>query len=342
MSDESQANSKDSGDVVPAETRRYETHRIPDELDIGPNLSALLDGLKPGAVAFHVPGNIDPIIIEGEEKIFLGRRASESDRSITVDLTDSDGVQMGVSRRHAALIINEDGFFVEDLGSTNGTFLNEDQLAPESRHVLHNGAQLRLGRLIVLVYFKVPQGEDQDESPAETTMRLLGFGKAAPVKAGDGVDVSYFTGELGPYLETLQSIQRVVQVAKGSPDTRMTVRDIDIDVNRARTVLTFANASVVSAFVGNSLGAWQKRNPEAVARLRAQFYSQMRQDQDRAEAAKALVKQLDSKIKQDFLNMLETMLNVPGIDANERTTAKQEMLSLVVQLVASRLDPVDR
>ena len=53
-----------------------------------------------------------------------------------------------ISRAHAAIGYEEDAFFVQDLGSTNGTLVNG---AREERSVLKNGDELQMGKLILRV-----------------------------------------------------------------------------------------------------------------------------------------------------------------------------------------------
>lgn len=47
-----------------------------------------------------------------------------------------------VSRRHAAIVERDGSFYIEDLGSGNGTFVNDDRIAKPQR--LHNGDLIRL------------------------------------------------------------------------------------------------------------------------------------------------------------------------------------------------------
>ncbi|MFN8424907.1 MAG: FHA domain-containing protein [Anaerolineales bacterium] len=77
-----------------------------------------------------------------------------------------DGVDIviptpAVSRRHARLMMENNGYIIEDLGSSNGTFVNGDRLI--GRRALQHGDQIRLGQAITL-NFSAP-GED------ETAMR---------------------------------------------------------------------------------------------------------------------------------------------------------------------------
>lgn len=72
-----------------------------------------------------------------------------------VDLEKLNAMQYGVSRFHASLRYDakSETLSVMDLGSTNGTYLNEQRLHANERRVLRNGDTLRFGRLSLrLVY----------------------------------------------------------------------------------------------------------------------------------------------------------------------------------------------
>ena len=60
-----------------------------------------------------------------------------------------------ISRAHAAIGWEPQGFFVEDLGSTNGTLLNG---AKESRAPLKNGDEIQMGKLMLRVTLPSPAG----------------------------------------------------------------------------------------------------------------------------------------------------------------------------------------
>jgi len=51
-----------------------------------------------------------------------------------------------ISRAHAAIGFDGDGFFVEDLGSTNGTLVNGARIA---RQVLKNDDEIQMGKLVI-------------------------------------------------------------------------------------------------------------------------------------------------------------------------------------------------
>lgn len=53
-----------------------------------------------------------------------------------------------ISRAHAAIGYDDTGFYVEDLGSTNGTLVNGSRV---ERHALKRGDQIQIGRLVLEV-----------------------------------------------------------------------------------------------------------------------------------------------------------------------------------------------
>ena len=61
------------------------------------------------------------------------------------------GTTPGVSRRHVRILRQPDGYYVEDLGSINGTFLNRRRLSPGAPAELKDGDELRLGNIVLRV-----------------------------------------------------------------------------------------------------------------------------------------------------------------------------------------------
>jgi hypothetical protein len=56
-----------------------------------------------------------------------------------------------LSRRHVRLRPAAEGLWIEDLGSTNGVFVNENRLTPRQPFLLAEGGQVRLARDFVVV-----------------------------------------------------------------------------------------------------------------------------------------------------------------------------------------------
>ena len=89
--------------------------------------------------------------------IRLGRMDPMQDIYPEVDLTEDMAMEFGVSREHACIFRRGTIIVVEDLGSTNGTLLNGNRLAPFLPQFLEDGDQLQLGRLLIEIRFEAPR-----------------------------------------------------------------------------------------------------------------------------------------------------------------------------------------
>jgi len=87
------------------------------------------------------------------DEVCLGRRDASRGIFPDLDLTPDGGVVEGVSRYHARIYQMGNRIFVEDVGSANGTFLNNQRLTPHLPHLLREGDKLQLGRLRLRVEF---------------------------------------------------------------------------------------------------------------------------------------------------------------------------------------------
>lgn len=109
------------------------------------------------------PGKTYPI---EQEELLLGR-----DLANDIAISDPE-----VSRRHARFVIQNDNVLVEDLGSTNGTFLNGERIS--SPQQLRPGDVLTLGESIVLVFEKA--GYDPDATVVSSRGEPTVQGKPEP------------------------------------------------------------------------------------------------------------------------------------------------------------------
>jgi pSer/pThr/pTyr-binding forkhead associated (FHA) protein len=76
-----------------------------------------------------------------------------------LDLTPYDQPKNSVSRRHCRLYKNEAGYFVEDLASTNGTWLNGKRLVAKKPYPLRDKDHLLLGGVGMWVFLPRMQAE---------------------------------------------------------------------------------------------------------------------------------------------------------------------------------------
>lgn len=88
------------------------------------------------------------------KEVVLGRLDASRAVFPDVDLSNEQGSEKGVSRRHARITRREDQVFIEDLNSLNGTFLNATRLVPELPYPLKDGDQVQLGKLMLTIRLK--------------------------------------------------------------------------------------------------------------------------------------------------------------------------------------------
>jgi len=87
------------------------------------------------------------VALPATPQALVGRADAVSNFFPDVDLTDYDGINLGVGRRHARLFVQAGQIMIEDLDSTNGTFLNAARLSPRQATPLKQGDEVRLGNL---------------------------------------------------------------------------------------------------------------------------------------------------------------------------------------------------
>jgi hypothetical protein len=80
------------------------------------------------------------------EESNIGRWDADNGIFPDVDL-DSFDTEAKVSRRHARIIYQNNRYMIEDLGSTNGTFINRGRrLIPGNPHILNDGDEVIVGK----------------------------------------------------------------------------------------------------------------------------------------------------------------------------------------------------
>lgn len=133
---------------------------VPEGITESPIDNALIpeDG-----IAIYVAGTSKPVYLIFKDELVFGRKAEEPFEGDLLDLTALGGYQMGISRRHAVIRKMEKGYELTDLGSTNGSWLNNERLAPFKPYALASGSQLRFGRMqLLILYHPVSKKKKQD------------------------------------------------------------------------------------------------------------------------------------------------------------------------------------
>ncbi|MGL4420039.1 MAG: FHA domain-containing protein, partial [Gemmataceae bacterium] len=91
-----------------------------------------------------------------------------------------------VSKQHCAIVVRGTQVFLKDFGSTNGTFLNDTQLEPNTEVELAVGARVRVGPLDLTVQFN-PSAKPSDSTPLPEVLKSVNPGSgtlSSPAAAG--------------------------------------------------------------------------------------------------------------------------------------------------------------
>jgi pSer/pThr/pTyr-binding forkhead associated (FHA) protein len=98
-----------------------------------------------------VAGNNVGIPLFGQQEYILGRAEKGQAVIPDIDLNRFGAHEKGVSRLHCHLRFEGNSLLAIDLGSANGTFINDNRVLPDHPAFLSYGDILRLGNLIIEV-----------------------------------------------------------------------------------------------------------------------------------------------------------------------------------------------
>jgi hypothetical protein len=216
--------------------------------------------LPRGGIGLFVLGQNDPILLEPATSYVLGRRVDPYTPSEAVEITelfsppDSSyftsfidlslykAAEMGVSRHHVRIFYENKGFYVEDLSSTNGTWLNQMRLPPNHPQPLQSNDRLLLGQMVMWVCL-----DDQVFEPLSKKFYL----SETAVLTNDTPSKLVFevlAGLVMPYLAALIKVQHMLdrcgqrqlreiyflslatnQIAASSRNTLITIEAVGLD-----------------------------------------------------------------------------------------------------------------
>jgi hypothetical protein len=106
---------------------------------------AILRVVEPVRAAWEMPIAHNPML--------LGRASEAEGYQPDFDMTFYDDGDY-VSRRHARITKGRAGYFVTDLGSSNGTTVNGQRLVPHRARMLRNGDRIKVGLVVIQFWLR--------------------------------------------------------------------------------------------------------------------------------------------------------------------------------------------
>ncbi len=93
--------------------------------------------------------------LDGQNSYLLGRSDPQRSFRPDVDLADWRGLELGVSRQHGRLHLEDGRLFYTDLKSANGSSVNGARLYTEIPMQLQDGDEVGVGKMNLRVYFAI-------------------------------------------------------------------------------------------------------------------------------------------------------------------------------------------
>lgn len=107
-----------------------------------------------GNVSLHIvrTGQILPLV--GRSEFTLGRISQGQSILPDIDLSPYNAYAQGVSRLHATLKVSQEELVIEDLGSSNGTRINNTKIPAHQNQRINHGDVIALGRFKIQVLIR--------------------------------------------------------------------------------------------------------------------------------------------------------------------------------------------
>lgn len=109
------------------------------------------EGGQPGGLALGIEVEVlethRKVLLSADSEILIGRLDAAHGVFPELDLTADSGLEHGISRRHARVYTREGKWYIEDLDSTNGTYVNDERLTAYLPYSFNDGDILTLGTL---------------------------------------------------------------------------------------------------------------------------------------------------------------------------------------------------
>ena len=133
----------------------------------------------------------------------------EKDTAVMGRLPESDVFvdEPVVSRKHAEILRTDEGYFLHDLKSTNGTFVNSDRMDSEAQQLLRDGDEIRLGKGEISFVFRHFAASTLKMTIMEPAIGETGV---AAVAEPEAQDMDLYEGSVRLKVEAEGDVQQVV------------------------------------------------------------------------------------------------------------------------------------
>lgn len=157
-----------------------------DKPKMQPRMTGPLDTIIPWVIEFRVVGTPNIIKVRVTEEMLIGRPDPKNEVTPEIDVTPHGGHTMGVSRKHALIRTGNNRITIEDLGSANGTYINEHVLESGKEYRIRDRDIIRLGHMRLQVHYVVkPSTTDETNFNIREQMQVPRIGNGERIMVVD-------------------------------------------------------------------------------------------------------------------------------------------------------------
>lgn len=149
--DQSSAVAPNTSNKTPVETLMLNENLSPAEIK---QLLGTAFFNEHASLVLYIEADTNPLIIKPTPKTFLGRSEDSTAETLHVDLTAYGAKEKGVSRLHVVLYRTLVTISLEDLNSTNRTYINGAMIPARQVQMLHDEDEIMLGALRIRLGFQ--------------------------------------------------------------------------------------------------------------------------------------------------------------------------------------------
>jgi predicted component of type VI protein secretion system len=205
------------------------------------------------ALIMYIMDMDQPLVVPGLRSVVLGRAVTTVTPGL-VDLTPYGAADLGVSRQHAQIGFSGT-YTLADIGSTNGTRLNQARLVAHKPYALHSGDEVRLGSLRLTIYYH--QGEIGGGA-AEDVILLTEMPSISGQRPR--LTMTYLTDVILPYLTALGDLQKTIDQLQGLQAREVSLNTISALRPELPVGISLSGVSQAILVVKNFINPWRAEN----------------------------------------------------------------------------------
>lgn len=171
-------------------------------------------GQSKSSITLKVLGVDIPITFHAQHLVTIGRVDPDTNEHPALNLSGLPLNISGISRKHIRLVYTNEQWYVEDMGSRNGTWLNNKLVMAFQRYKLQDGDQLRLASVSITVVTHTHDAQSEKPKVIPALSDTLKLTTSAIIENQQGLSRNYIAHHLMPYLQAVIEMMQHVDRAK--------------------------------------------------------------------------------------------------------------------------------